>query len=102
MSRVCAVGAACVFPGVVSASLHAVTFDTIWSSEVRAIHSSRARPTTHPLVPSRPAHPRPHRRVLNAGDFAGCCGVAVVLPCGLTDGSASAEATLGEEGRVGF
>ena len=28
---------------VVSASLHAVTFDTIWSSEVRAIHSSRAR-----------------------------------------------------------
>ena len=28
---------------VVSASLHAVTFDTIWSSEVRAIHSSLAR-----------------------------------------------------------
>ena len=27
---------------VVSASLHAVTFDTIWSSEVRAIHSARA------------------------------------------------------------
>ena len=44
--------------------------------------------TTHPLVPRRPAHPRPNRRVLDAGDFAGCCGVAVVLPCGLTDGSA--------------
>ena len=28
---------------LVSASLHAVTFDTIWSSKVRAIHSSRAR-----------------------------------------------------------
>ena len=42
--------------------------------------------TTHPLVPRRPAHPRPNRRVLDAGDFAGCCGVAVVLPCGLTGG----------------
>ena len=27
---------------------------------------------------------RPHRRILGAGDFAGCYGFAVVLPCGLT------------------
>ena len=57
--------------------------------------------TTHPLVPSRPAHPRPHRRVLNAGDFAGCCGVAVVLPCGLAHRSAG-EGDVGEEGRIRF
>ena len=59
MSRVCAVGAACVFPGVVSASLHAVTFDTIWSSEVRAIHSSRARlRLTHLCRADQPIHVR--------------------------------------------
>ena len=27
--------------------------------------------TTHPLVPSRPAQPRPHRRVFDARDFPG-------------------------------
>ena len=27
--------------------------------------------TTHSLVPSRPAQPRPHRRILDAGDFPG-------------------------------
>ena len=50
----------------------------------------RVRPT-HPLVLGRPAHPRRHRRVLGTGDFPGCYGVAMVLTCGLTDGSARAE-----------
>ena len=44
---------------VVSASLHAVTFDTIWSSEVRAIHSSRARlRLTHLCRDDQPNHVR--------------------------------------------
>ena len=58
--------------------------------------------TTHPLVLGRPAHPRPHRRILDARDFPGCRGFDVVLTCCLTDGSASAEGDVGEEGRVGF
>ena len=42
---------------VVSASLHAVTFDTIWSSEVPAIHSSRARlRLTHLYLADQPNH----------------------------------------------
>ena len=44
---------------MVSASLHAVTFDTIWSSEVRAIHSSRARlRLTHLCRADQPIHVR--------------------------------------------
>ena len=71
---------------VVSASLHAVTFDTICSSEVRAIHSSRARlRLTHLCRAYQPIHVR-----TVVSSTLEISPVAVVLPHGLTDGSAGA------------
>ena len=74
----------------------------ICSSVTRASHASRAfARLTHLCLDDQLIHVR---TVVSSTplDFSCCRGADVMLPCGLTDGSAGAEGDVGAEGRVGF